>query len=85
VRAEISTCEVYGSARFALCCYESTFGPTNGKTESFYMQIDWVTVNVFVNEVGLQRTEMLELKFKKMQIFLFCEMLELACGSGKPD
>ena len=49
--AEISTFEVHGNARFALCSYESTFRPTNGKTESIYMQRDWVRVNVFISEV----------------------------------
>jgi len=76
--AEISTFEVYGNAQFALCCYESTFRPTDGKTESIYMQRDWVRVNTFISGVVLKRTE-----FEKMQIFSFCEMVESACGSRK--
>jgi hypothetical protein len=86
MRAEIRVpaSEVYGNALFALCCYESTFRPTNGKTESIYMQRDWVTVDIFIRKDVLKRTDMLKLKLKKMQIFLSCEMVDSACGSGKP-
>lgn len=68
--AEISACEVYGNAPFASCRYESTFRPTNGKTESVYMQRDWITVNIFTSNVVLRRTEMLKLKLKTMQIII---------------
>ena len=81
---EISTFEVYGNARFALCCYESTFRPTNGKTESIYTQRDWVRVNIFRSDVFfLKRIEMLKLEFEEMQTFLFCEIVESAFGSGE--
>jgi hypothetical protein len=83
MRAGISTCEFYGNARFSLCCYEYTFLPTNRKTESIYMQKGWVTVNIFIGKVIVNRTEMVKLKFKNMQIFLSYEMVESACGSGK--
>ena len=63
MRAEISACEVYGNARFSLCCYEYTFLPTKGKTESIYMQKFWVTVNIFIGKVIVNRTKMVKLKF----------------------
>jgi hypothetical protein len=62
----------------------NTFFSPQSKKQSIYMQKAWVTVNIFIGKVIVKRTEMVELKFKNTQIFLFCEMVESACGSGNP-